>query len=92
MRERVAGWKRIFDTEDNAISKALSRLAWDVCAYSCVVEMVRQAPVVSEEKRLNGMVMDLLAQVSGRAQCKALAGWWRKSPSVVHVVCARWEG
>lgn len=61
MRERVADWKRIFDTEDNAISKALSRLAWDVCAYSCVVEMVRQAPVVSEEKRLNGMVMDLLA-------------------------------
>lgn len=59
--KRVAGWKRIFETEDNAILKALSSLAWDVGAYSCVVEMVRQAPAIEGEKQLNGMVMDLLA-------------------------------
>lgn len=61
MRQRVADWKRIFDMEENSISKALSRMAWDVAAYSCVVEMVRQAPDVGGEKQLNGMVMDLLA-------------------------------
>lgn len=61
MRERVTEWKRIFETEDNAIIKALSSLAWNVGAYSCVVEMVRQAPAIDGEKQLNGMVMDLLA-------------------------------
>ena len=59
--KRVSGWKRIFETEDNAICKALSSLAWDVGAYSCVVEMVQQAPAIDGEKQLNGMVMDLLA-------------------------------
>lgn len=61
MRERVAEWKRIFDTEENAISKRLSQLAWEVAVFSCVVEMVRQAPEVDGQKRLNGVVMDMLA-------------------------------
>ncbi|MDI2558480.1 hypothetical protein OLN00_13905, partial [Pseudomonas aeruginosa] len=54
MYNRIAEWKRIFDTEENAISKALSRMAWDLAAYSCVVEMVREAPEISGKKRLNG--------------------------------------
>lgn len=61
MRERVAEWKRIFDTEENAISKRLSQLAWEVAVFSCVVEMVRQAPEIDGQKRLNGMVIDMLA-------------------------------
>ncbi|EMM8313407.1 hypothetical protein R8F64_006638, partial [Pseudomonas aeruginosa] len=61
MYNRIAEWKRIFDTEENAISKALSRMAWDLAAYSCVVEMVREAPEISGKKRLNGLVMDMLA-------------------------------
>ncbi|WCW83027.1 hypothetical protein KK204_24375 [Pseudomonas aeruginosa] len=61
MHNRIAEWKRIFDTEENAISKALSRMAWDLAAYSCVVEMVREAPEISEKKQLNGLVMDMLA-------------------------------
>lgn len=51
MYNRIAEWKRIFDTEENAISKALSRMAWDLAAYSCVVEMVREAPEISGKKK-----------------------------------------
>lgn len=61
MRDRIVEWKRIFETEDNAIIKTLSQMAWDVAAYSCVVEMVRQAPTVGGEKQLNGLIMDMLA-------------------------------
>ncbi len=61
MRDRIALWKRIYDTDDNAISKALSRLAWDLTAFTCVVEMVRRAPDNEEgSKRLNGVVLDML--------------------------------
>lgn len=61
MRDRIAEWKRIFETEENAISKALNRMAWDVAAFSCVVEIVRQAPEVGGQKQLNGLIMDMLA-------------------------------
>ena len=61
MLERIEEWKRIFDFEENAITKALTRMAWDLAAFSCVVEMVRQAPLVDGEKQLNGLVMDMLA-------------------------------
>ncbi|MEX5588034.1 hypothetical protein [Pseudomonas urmiensis] len=61
MRERVAEWKRVFESEENAITKALNQMAWDIAAYSCVVEMVRQAPTVGGEKQLNALVMDMLA-------------------------------
>ncbi|WP_460118993.1 hypothetical protein [Pseudomonas sp. S2_C03] len=61
MLERIEEWKRIFDFEENAITKALTRMAWDVAAFSCVVEMVRQAPSVDGEKQLNSLVMDMLA-------------------------------
>lgn len=61
MLERIEEWKRIFDSEQNAITKALTRMAWDVAAFSCVVEMVRQASSVDGEKQLNGLVMDMLA-------------------------------
>lgn len=61
MRDRIAEWKRIFDSEENAITKALTRMAWDVAAFSCVVEMVRQAPEADGEKQLNSLVMDMLA-------------------------------
>ncbi|WP_414491549.1 hypothetical protein [Stenotrophomonas maltophilia] len=65
MRQRIELWKHVFDTDDNAISKALSKLTWDLAAFSCVVEMVRQAPDADAEggKRLNGMVVEML--VSG---------------------------
>lgn len=61
MQDRIAEWKRVFDQEDNCITNALSRMAWDLAAYSCVVEMVRAAPEIDGEKQLNGMVMELLA-------------------------------
>lgn len=61
MLDRINDWKRIFDSEENAITKALSRMAWDVAAFSCVVEMVRQAPELNGRKQLNGLVMDMLA-------------------------------
>ena len=60
MRDRIALWKRVYDTDDNAISKALSKLAWDLTAFTCVVEMVRHAPDVDDGKRLNGMVLEML--------------------------------
>lgn len=63
MRQRIELWKRVFDTDDNAISKALSKLTWDLAAFSCVVEMVRQVPDADDGKRLNGMVLEML--VSG---------------------------
>lgn len=61
MRDRIAEWKGIFESEENAICKALNRMAWDLAAYTCVVEMVRQAPVVGGEKQLNGLILDMLA-------------------------------
>jgi hypothetical protein len=62
MKARIAQWRHIFDTDDNAITKALSKLTWDLAAFTCVVEMVRQAPTGrSGSKRLNGMVFDMLA-------------------------------
>ncbi|PKF25947.1 hypothetical protein CW309_13625 [Pseudomonas hunanensis] len=61
MLERIAEWKRVFETEENAITKALNQMAWDIAAYTCVVEMVRQAPTVDGEKQLNALVMDMLA-------------------------------
>lgn len=63
MRERIELWKRIYDTDDNSISKALSKLTWDLTTFTCVVEMVRQAPEDERGKRLNGMVLEML--VSG---------------------------
>ena len=63
MRHRIDLWKRIFDTDDNAISKGLSKLAWDLTAFTCVVEMVRKAPDTEGGKRLNGMILEML--VSG---------------------------
>lgn len=62
MRERIAEWKRVYEEDDNCISNALSQMAWDLAAFSCVVEMVRAAPEVDGEKRLNGMVLDLLGR------------------------------
>lgn len=61
MLERIAEWKRIFDTEENAITKALNRMAWNVAAYSCLVEVVEQAPTVGGEKQLNGLLLDMVA-------------------------------
>lgn len=61
MLDRIAEWKRVFETEENAITKALNQMAWDIAAYSCVVEMVRQAPTVYGEKQLNVLIMDMLA-------------------------------
>lgn len=61
MLDRIAEWKRVFETEENAISKALNQMAWDIAAYSCVVEMVRQAPTFSGQTQLNGLIMDMLA-------------------------------
>lgn len=63
MREQIELWKRIYDTEANAITKALSQLTWDLAAFSCVVEMVRRAPDAENGKQLNGMVLEML--VSG---------------------------
>ncbi|MVF49008.1 hypothetical protein F9Z43_06615 [Pseudomonas monteilii] len=61
MLDRIAEWKRVFETEENAITKALNQMAWNIAAYSCIVEMVRQAPTVGGEKQLNALVMDMLA-------------------------------
>src|SRR5690606_11968758 len=62
-QQRIELWKQVFDTDDNAISKALSGLAWDFAAFSCVVEVVRAAPDEGSGKRLNGMFLDMI--VSG---------------------------
>lgn len=61
MQERIAEWKRIFDTEENAITKALNRMAWNVAGYSCLVEVVEQAPTVDGGKQLNGLLLDMVA-------------------------------
>lgn len=60
MRQRIEEWKSIYDRDDNAITKALSKLTWDLAAFTCIVEMVRQAPDEGEGKRLNGMVLEML--------------------------------
>lgn len=61
MRQRIELWKHIFETDDNAISKALSELAWNFAAFSCIVEMVRAAPNEGAGKQLNGMILDMIA-------------------------------
>lgn len=61
MRERIALWKHVYDVDDNAISRALSKMAWDLAAYSCLVEMVRQAPGEEHRKHLNGMLLEMAA-------------------------------
>ena len=61
MRERIALWKHVYDVDDNAISKALSKMAWDLAAYSCLVEMVRQSPGKEHQKHLNGMLLEMAA-------------------------------
>lgn len=61
MRERIALWKHIFDTDDNAITRQVSELAWNLAAFTCLVEAVRSAPDHGSGKRLNGMFMDMLA-------------------------------
>lgn len=61
MRHRIKRWKHIFDADDNAISKALSELAWNFAAFSCIVEMIRAAPDEGTGKRLNGMILGTIA-------------------------------
>lgn len=61
MRERIALWKRVYETDENSISKQVSKLAWDLAAFTCLVELVRRAPDSRSGKRLNGMFMDMLA-------------------------------
>lgn len=61
MRDRITEWKGVFENEENAITKALNQMAWDIAAYSCVVEMVRQAPTIGGEKQMNSLIMDMLA-------------------------------
>jgi hypothetical protein len=62
MKDKIAVWKHAYDSDENSISRAISKVSWDLAAFSCVVEAVRQAPdTKSGGKRLNGMVMDLLA-------------------------------
>lgn len=63
MRERIELWKHIYEQDDNAISRALSEMTWNLTAFSCVVEMVRRAPEQDGQKQLNGMMMEML--VSG---------------------------
>jgi hypothetical protein len=59
MFDRINDWKRIYDSEENAITKALSRKAWDVAAFWCAIEMVRQTPELNGGKQLNGLVMGM---------------------------------
>lgn len=62
MRDRIALWKHAFDVDETGVSPTLSQLAWNVAAFSCMVEMVRQAPNAPDGgKRLNGLVIELLA-------------------------------
>jgi hypothetical protein len=61
MRYRIERWKQVYDTEENAITRTLSKMAWDLVAFSCLVEVVRQAPDTQDAKHLNGMFIDMLA-------------------------------
>jgi hypothetical protein len=61
VRDRIALWKRIFESDANAITQQVSKLAWDLAAYSCLVEVVRLAPEGRSGRQLNGMFMDMLA-------------------------------
>lgn len=63
MRQRIEHWKAVYDTDDNAITKGLSKLSWDLASFACVVEMVNSAPEDAQGKRLNAMVVEML--VSG---------------------------
>ena len=62
MKERIARWKQVCETDTHSIQRAISKLAWDLAVYSCVVEIVRVAPTNDRGKLLNGMVMDMLAK------------------------------
>lgn len=60
--ESIALWKSVFSgKETHNISDALSKLAWDFVAFSCVVEMVRSAPGADESKDINGLVMNFVS-------------------------------
>lgn len=62
MRDKIAAWKHAYETDQNSISQTIFHLSWSLAAFSCVVEVVRQAPdTEGGGKRLNGMVLDLLA-------------------------------
>ncbi|MGY6517196.1 MAG: hypothetical protein ACXIUZ_00575 [Lysobacteraceae bacterium] len=61
MPKRIELWKHVYDRDDNAITRALSEMAWNLTAFSCVVEMVRRAPEEDGEKAINGMVMEMVA-------------------------------
>ncbi|KAF1703689.1 hypothetical protein [Pseudoxanthomonas suwonensis] len=63
MDDRIAKWKHLFDEDDNGISKSLSKLAWDLTAFTSLVEIVRRASTVDGEKQLNSMLLEML--VSG---------------------------
>lgn len=60
MRDRIARWKVVFDTDDNAITKALSRMAWDLAAFTCFVEILRRAPDDGAGKRFNLMIFEMV--------------------------------
>lgn len=63
MQERAALWKDAFEVDEHSVNRALSDLAWNVTAFSCLVEAVRQAPDTPDGgKRLNGLLLGLLAE------------------------------
>lgn len=59
--ERAQLWKNIFQTDNNSILQQVSKLAWDLAAFTCFVEAIRRAPGTEDGKRLNGMFVDMLA-------------------------------
>ncbi len=61
MRSRIERWKHIYETDDNSISNALSKLTWDLAVFSCVVHMVRSAADSERGKAVNGAVLDMIA-------------------------------
>ncbi|CAN7283166.1 hypothetical protein LJR168_001387 [Pseudoxanthomonas sp. LjRoot168] len=92
MRQRIELWKRVFDTDDNAISKALSKLTWDLGAFSCVVEMVRQAPMPTTASGSMAWCWKCSFRASGAPPCKAFGDWPSAKPSTANVECAPWVG
>lgn len=60
-KQRLERWKQVFETDDNSISNSLSKLAWDLAVFSCVVHMVRSAPRDERGIKVNGTVLDMLA-------------------------------
>lgn len=61
MQDRINRWKQVFETDSNSISNALSKLAWDLVVYNCVVHMVRSAPKDDRTIKINSVVLDMLA-------------------------------